>query len=144
MTTQDLRRDLGLGRDPAAPPAMVEDGLGELFDSSPARPVHTSAAAEVAFLSGLVSVLAAPFSLLLALSAGVAVLGLVSSVAGLARSSRAYVAGSVLASVGLVLSLAALALVGLRYAGIDTAVGDSFVPTLVDWLTSLNTLLPRP
>ncbi len=123
---------------------LVEDGLGALFDSSPARPVHTSVAAEVAFLLGLASVLAAPFSLLMVLSGGLAAVALVSSIIGLARSSGAYVAGGLLASVGLVLSLAALSLIGLRYAGIDTAVGDSFVPTLTDWLTSLNTLVPAP
>ena len=43
-------------------------------------------------------------------------------------------AGGLLAAVGLVLSLATLALVGLRYAGIDTAVGDAALPTFGSWL----------
>jgi hypothetical protein len=121
-----------------------EDALAALFESSPARSVHTSAAAEIAFVAGLAAVLAAPFSLLLALSGGLAVVGLVTAVIGLARSSRPAVAGGVLAALGLVLSLAVLALVGLRYAGMDTAFGDGVVPTLADWLRSLNGLVPRP
>lgn len=130
MTTQDLGHD--------------EDALGALFDSSPAREVHTSAAAGTAFLAGLVATLAAPFSLMLAVCLGLSVLGLVTSVVGLARSSRPAVAGGLLASVGLVLSLLALALVGLRYLGIDTAFGDALAPMLTDWLTALNTLVPAP
>ena len=47
-------------------------------------------------------------------------------------------------SIGLVLSLATPTLVGLRYLGIDTAVGDAAVPTLADWLAALNNLLPTP
>ena len=43
----------------------------------------------------------------------------------------------------MVLSLVTFALVGLRYLGIDTAVGDSTVPTIADWLRTLNDLLPR-
>lgn len=141
MTTQ------GIGRDQThspQEPALVEDELGGLFETSPARVVRTSAAAEVGFLAGLVALLAAPFSLMLAVSLGLGVLGLVSSVVGLAKASRRGVAGSLLASIGMVISLVALALVGLRYLGIDTAVGDGTVPTLVDWLTSLNDLLPQP
>jgi hypothetical protein len=138
MTTRALGEDLGQDH------LRDRDGLGELFDSSPARPVHTSAAAETAFLSGTVAALAAPFSLMLAVSLGLAAIGLVTSVVGLARASRRAVAGSLLASVGLVLSLAALALLGVRYLGIDTAFADGAVPTLVDWLTALNQLLPSP
>jgi hypothetical protein len=127
MTTQDLGHD-----------------LGALFESSPARPVHTSAAAEVAFLSGMVALLAVPFSLTMALGLGLSVVGLVTSLVGMARSSRPAVAGGLLASVGLVLSLSTLALIGLRYLGIDTAIGDSLAPTLADWLTALNDLVPSP
>lgn len=129
MTTQDLGSDLG--RD-----------LGSLFEHSPARTVRTSAAAVVGFLAGLVGVVCAPFSLMAALCVGLAAVSLVSSVLGLARASRVDVAGGMLASLGLVLSLATFALVGLRYAGIDTAVGDSTLPTIADWLRSLNGLLP--
>jgi hypothetical protein len=130
MTTQELGQD--------------EDALGALFDSSPARDVHTSAAAGTAFLAGLVAALAAPFSLMLAVCLGIAVLALVTSVVGLARSSRPAVAGGLLASVGLVLGLLALTLVGLRYLGIETAFGDALVPTLTEWLTTLNGLVPAP
>lgn len=146
MTTQGLGHDLGHGteRHLASDPAPGEDRLRALFESSPASLVHTSAAAVVAFLAGLVAVLGAPFALMLAVSLGLSVLGLVSSVIGLARSSRPAVAGSLLASVGLVLSLAALALIGLRYLGIDTTVGDSLLPTIADGLRSLNELVPHP
>lgn len=120
-----------------------DDPLGDLFDRSPALPAHTSAAAEVAFLAGLLGVLAVPFSLMTAACVGLAAVALVSSVVGLARASRPLVAGSLLASIGLVLSLATFALVGLRYLGIETMVGDSAVPTLADWLRSLNDLLPK-
>ncbi|MCW2847357.1 MAG: hypothetical protein JWR90_1331 [Marmoricola sp.] len=146
MTTQDLGRGFRqhLAPDPAAEPAIVEDELGALFETSPAIPVHTSVAAELGFLAGLVSVLAAPFPLMRVLCLGLAALALVCSIVGLARASRAWVAGTLLASIGLVLSLATFALIGLRYAGIDTTVDSSVVPTFVDWLTSLNALVPRP
>lgn len=144
MTTQDLGQDLGHGLVPRSTidSDSDEDALGALFENSPALPVHTSAAAEIAFVAGLFAVLAVPFSLMTALSLGLAAVGLVTSVVGMARSSRPTVAGGLLASVGLVLSLATLALVGLRYAGIDTAVGDGALPTFADWLTALNNLVP--
>ena len=146
MPTQDLGRDLGVGLGQPSPTArdVDEDRLRALFESSPASTVHTSVAAEVAFLAGLVAVLAAPFALMLAVCLGLSGLGVVTSVIGLARSSRPAVAGGLLASVGLVLSLATLGLIGVRYLGIDTAVGDAAVPTLVDWLAALNDLVPRP
>jgi hypothetical protein len=125
--------------------ALDDDAaLGVLFASSPSLPVHTSAAAEIAFVAGLLSILTVPFSLTMALSCGLAVLALVASIVGLARASRPIVAGGLLASLGLVLALATAGLVALRYVGIDTAVGDGSVSTLVDWLTSLNGLLPKP
>ncbi len=146
MTTQDLGHGLGheTGPESGGPGLSHEDRLGALFDSSPASLVHTSAAAEIAFVAGLFAVLTAPFSLTMALSLGLSALALVSSVVGMARSSRPTVAGGLLASVGLVLSLATLALIGLRYLGLDTAVGDSAVPTLVDWMAALNDLVPAP
>jgi hypothetical protein len=143
MTTQDLSRDLGAGSRPAASsPPVVEDELGVLFETSPERRVHTAATAEIAFVTGLLAALAVPFSLMLAVSLGLAVVALVTAVVGLARASRRGVAGSLLASVGLVLSLATLSLGGLRYLGIDTAFGDAAVPTITDWLAALNDLLP--
>ena len=66
------------------------------------------------------------------------------AILGMARASRPGTSGGVLAAVGLVSSLAAAALIGLRYLGIDTAFGDATVPTLADWLRSLNDLLPPP
>ncbi|MEO7351094.1 MAG: hypothetical protein ABIW17_04270 [Marmoricola sp.] len=143
MTTQDVGRELEPR--PEKRTALEADAaLGALFASSPARPVHTSAAAEIAFLGGLFGILAVPFSLMMALAAGLGALALVISIVGMARSSRPAVAGGVLAAVGFVLSLATLALVGLRYIGIDTAVGDSVVPWFDDWLRVLNDLLPKP
>jgi len=142
MTTHHL--EPGVTGSPAAEPAPDDSGFGELFESSPARLVHTSAAAEIAFLCGLVAILAVPFSLMAAVCVGLSALGLVTSILGLARASRPAVAGGLLASIGLVLSLGSLTLVGLRYLGIDTAVGDAAVPTLADWLAALNTLLPKP
>src|ERR1700712_5713676 len=122
MTLQDLGQGRAPVRHPAARAALIQDGsvddaLGALFASSPERPVHTSAAAELAFLAGLAGVVAAPFTLVAALCVGVSALGLVSSIVGLARASRPDVAGSMLASLGLVLSLATMAVVALRYAG---------------------------
>lgn len=144
MTTQDLGQAPGHGvvRRSTADEEPEQDALGALFESSPALPAHTSAAAEIAFVAGLFAVLAVPFSLMTALCLGVAAVGLVTSVVGMARSSRPTVAGGLLASVGLVLSLATLALVGLRYAGIDTTFGDGALPTFADWLTALNNLVP--
>jgi hypothetical protein len=141
MTTHRL--EPGIAGSPAADPPD-NDALGALFESSPARVVRTSAAAEVAFLCGLVAVLAVSFSLMAAVCVGLAAVGLVTSIVGLARASKPAVSGGLLASIGLVLSLATLTLVGLRYLGIDTAVGDAAVPTLADWLAALNTLLPTP
>src|SRR5437764_15069714 len=142
MTQQDLGHDPG--HDFAQDPQEPSGSLGPLFDSSPARTVQTSAAATVGFVLGLLGVLAVPFSLGLAISAGMATVALVSSIIGLARASRPAVAGGLLASVGLVLALATLALVGLRYAGLDTAFGDGLVPSLREVLDDLNGLLPRP
>ena len=142
MTTDRL--EPGVPSSPATEPAPYDDALGALFESSPARVVHTSAAAEIAFLCGLLAILAVPFSLMAAVCVGLSAVGLVTSIVGLARASKPAVSGGLLASIGLVLSLGALTLVGLRYLGIDTAVGDAAVPTLADWLAALNDLLPNP
>ena len=140
MTTQDLGRPLGQDLDRSS--STRDDALGALFDSSPARTVKTSAAAETAFVVGVFALLATPFSLMAALCLGLAAVGLVTAVLGMARASRRGTSGGVLAAVGLVSSLAAAAVIGLRYLGIDTAFGDAMVPTLADWLRSLNDLLP--
>jgi len=128
----------------AYPFPTEDDGLRGLFDASPDRPIHTSAAAEVAFVLGLVSLVIAPFSLMYAASLASAALGAVLGVVGLATTSRPDVAGRVLAPLGLFLSLTALTVVGLRYAGLDTAVGDALVPTFRSWLETLNGWVPSP
>jgi hypothetical protein len=142
MTTQDLGRPVG--QDPNPGSTTRDDALGALFESSPARTVKTSAAAETAFVLGLTALVASPFSLLAGLCLVLATAGLVTAILGMARASRPATAGGVLAAVGLVSSLGAAALVGLRYLGIDTAFGDAAVPSLADWLRSLNDLLPPP
>ena len=96
------------------------------------------------FVLGLLALACSPFSLLMALVLGMATVAVVSGVVGLAQASRPGVAGGVLAAVGLVLGLVSLGLVGLRYAGVDTAFGDELLPTLHDWLESLNGLVPTP
>ena len=77
-----------------------DDGLSGLFDASPDRPIQTSAAAQLAFVLGLVSLLAVPFSLMYAASVVTAGLGAVPGVVGVATTSRPDVAGRVLASLG--------------------------------------------
>ena len=123
----------------------TEDGsLAGLFDASPDRPIHTSAAAEVAVVLGLVSLIAVPFSLMHAASAGTAALGAILGVVGVATTSRPDVAGRVLAPLGLFLCLTVLMLVGLRYAGLDTAFGDDLLPTILSVLEGLNAWFPNP
>jgi hypothetical protein len=136
MTTQDPGQDFGPDDSPGE--------LGTLFDSSPARSAQTSVAAVTAFVLGLLAILAVPFSLAMTLSLGMAAVALVSSIAGMARASRPEIAGGLLASVAMVLALTTLALVGLRYIGVDTAFGDGLAPTLRDWLDALNGLVPAP
>jgi hypothetical protein len=121
-----------------------DDSLGALFESSPDRPVHTSAAAESALLLGLVALAAVPFSITFALALGAAAVGAFFGMVGIATTSRPDVAGRALVPLGLALCFATLVLVGLRYLGLDTAFGDGLVPTLGDWLGRLNDLVPRP
>ncbi len=121
-----------------------DSDLTELFDASPDLGAHTSVAAESAFLLGVASLLAVPFSVMLAVSAGLGVVGLVSGMVGLATTGRRGVTGSALAPVGLIASLVTLALLGLRYLGVDTAVGDQFAAQLQAALEGLNALLPQP
>jgi hypothetical protein len=122
----------------------VDSDLGELFARSPADPAHTAAAAEMSFVLGLVAVLTVPFTLTYGLSVMVAGLCVVISVVGLAQASRTAAAGSTLATLGLVMSIAVLALVALRFAGVDTAFGDSWVPHLRSGLQALSDLVPTP
>jgi hypothetical protein len=122
----------------------ADGGIQAIFDSSPAVRVHVSAAAETAFLLGLIALCAAPFALMHGLTLGVGVLGIFFAVVGVATASRPNVAGGVLAGVGVLFSCAALVLVGLRYLDLDTAFGDGWLPTIREWLDDLNALLPRP
>ncbi|MDN5895134.1 MAG: hypothetical protein L0H93_14070 [Nocardioides sp.] len=121
-----------------------DDGLDRLLGTSPDRKIHTSAAAETAFLSGLVAIFTAPFTAVQALSLIAGVVSLVFVVVGMAATSRPNVAGRALVPAGLFLALASLVLVGLRYVAVDTAFGDEFVPTLVAWLDSLHSWLRLP
>ncbi|MDQ4055464.1 MAG: hypothetical protein M3237_22615 [Actinomycetota bacterium] len=124
--------------------APEDGGIHELFEASPAREVHTSAAAETSFLVGLVAALAAPFSVTAGLSLATGVLATVFGVVGIATTSRPNVAGRLLTPVGLFLAFIALTVVGLRYLGVETAFGDGLVPTLREWLDDLNSRLPLP
>ena len=122
---------------------MVPDdvGMDVLLDSSPEPGVHTSAAAEIAFLLGLVALFSAPFSITTGLSVGTGAAALLVGGIGMVTTSRKYVAGKALVPLSLVLGLVAMAVVGLRYLGVDTAFGDAWVPTITDWLDTLNTKL---
>lgn len=123
---------------------LDDGGLDALFESSPDLEVHTSAAAELAFLLGLVALASAPFSVMhsVSLLAGIASFAL--AFVGVATTSRPNVAGGALAPFGLLFAFIALAMVGLRYLGLDTAVGDALAPTIRDWLDWLNASLPQP
>jgi hypothetical protein len=121
-----------------------EGGLQALFENSPDPGVHTSAAAELGFLLGLVALAAAPFSMTLGLALAVATVAAATSLIGVVATSNPYVAGRALAPAGLVFGLVALALVGLRYVGLDTAFGDDLLPAIGNWLDQLNTRLGTP
>ena len=124
--------------------APDEGSFQELFEASPDREVRTSAAAEAGILIGLVAVLAAPFSVMHGLSLATGILGAVFGLVGVATTSRPNVAGRVLAPAGLFFACVALVVVGMRYVGVETAFGDGLVPTIRDWLDSLNSRLPLP
>jgi len=121
-----------------------DGGLQGLLEASPDRGAHTSAAAEIAFVLGLVAFVAAPFSVMYATSLATGALGLTFGFVGMARTSRPNVAGQALVPLGLFLGCAAIVVVGLRYLGVDTAFGDDLVPTLQGWMDSLNSHVPGP
>ena len=121
-----------------------DGGLQALFESSPAVGVHTSAAAEIALLLGLIALGAAPFSVTHGVSMTAGVLAIFFAVVGVATASRPNVAGGGLVGIGVLFACTALILVGLRYVGLETAFGDELVPTMREWLDELNALLPRP
>lgn len=124
--------------------APEDGGLDALFESSPDLDVHTSAAAEIALLLGIVAALSAPFSVMHAVALGAGAAAFLLGFVGVAMTSHPNVAGKALAPTGLALALLALLTVGLRYAGLDTAYGDDALPTLRSWLDALNASLPRP
>jgi hypothetical protein len=129
----------------AAYDASPEDSpLQALMQTSPDVHVHTSAAAQTAFLLGLAAALSAPFSLTMFLATAGGAAGVVFGIAGVVLTSRRGVAGGVLALVGLISGLCAVVLVGLRYLGLDTAFGDAWVAQLRDLLRWSNDLLPAP
>jgi len=119
-------------------------GLEQLLDESPAPRARMSAAAETALVCGLGAVLTALFSLLFGVSLVFGALAVLAGLVGLVSTHRADVAGSALNVLGLLLALLGLSLLGLRYLGIDTAVGDPLVPWLTDRLHHWNTKLPQP
>ncbi len=120
------------------------EALPSLFDGSPRRVVSTSAAAQTSFVLGLAAFLATPFAVAHTLCLGLAAIALVTGVVGLGRASAPTRSGGLLASVGLVLALVTLGVVGIRYLGVDTTFGGTAGPVLLDWLGALNTLVPRP
>lgn len=124
--------------------AADEVGLVELMALSPESRAHMSVAGEAAFLLGLASVLAVPFSGLLAVSVVTALGAMVCGVVGMATTRGPDIAGGALTAVGLFAGLTTATVVGLRYAGLDTAFGDDLVPWFADVLQRLNVLLqPR-
>lgn len=106
--------------------------------------MHTSFAAESGFLLGLVAVIAAPFSVMHAVTIALGAVALAASFVGLAATSRENVAGRALAPFGLAFAFVALILVGLRYLGVETAFGDGLAPEIRAWLESLNGRFPQP
>lgn len=114
------------------------DGLEGLFEASPDRGIHTSAAAETGFLLGLAALLAAPFSIMHAVALAGGGVAMLCSFFGVVTTSRENVAGKALVPLGLVCGFAAVVLVGVRYLGLDTAYGDGLLPALGDALERLN------
>ena len=125
--------------------AAPEDGaLQELFEASPDRQVHTSVAAETAFVVGLIALISAPFSVMHAVTFAASVVGVIAGFVGMATTSRPDVAGRGLAPAGFFFAIVALVLIGLRYLEVDTAFGDGLVPTIREWLDAFNSWLPLP
>ena len=119
-------------------------GLQELIEGSPAPRARMSVAAETALVCGLGAVLTATFSILFGMSVVFAGLAVLAGLVGLISTHRPDVAGSALNVLGLFLGLLALAAIGVRYLGIDTAIGDPLIPWLTDQLHHWNTKLPQP
>jgi hypothetical protein len=121
-----------------------EVGLEELLAESPAPRARMSVAAETALVFGLGAVLTATFSILFGVSLVFGAVAVLTGLVGLVSTHRADVAGSALNVFGLFLGLLAIAVIGVRYLGIDTTIGDSLIPWLTDQLHHWNTKLPQP
>jgi len=121
-----------------------EVGIQALMAYSPESRVHMSVAAESAFLLGLCALLTAPFSALFAITGLLSLGALVLGVVGMITTREPELAGGALAPLGMMTGLVAAALVGLRYAGLDTAFGDAFAPWFWDQLQTWNARLPQP
>jgi len=103
-----------------------------------------SVAAETALVCGLGAMLTATFSILFGVSLAFGALAFLAGLIGLITTHRPDVAGSALNVLGICLGLLALAIVGVRYLGIDTTIGDPLLPWLTDQLHHWNTKLPQP
>lgn len=121
-----------------------EVGLDALIESSPASRVRMSMAAEAALICGLGAALTATFSILFGVALALGALAMLAGMVGLVTTRSPEVAGSALNVLGLLLALVAVALVGVRYVGIDTTVGDPLLPWLADQLHHWNAKLPQP
>lgn len=119
-------------------------GLQGLIDASPAPRAHMSVAAETALVCGLGAILTAPFSILFGVSVLLATVAVLSGMVGLVTTHRPDIAGSALTAFGASFGLLALALIGVRYLGLDSAFGDAVIPWIADQLHHWNTKLPQP
>jgi hypothetical protein len=118
--------------------------LQALFDGPPAPRAHTSVAAETALVCGLGAVLAAPFSILFGVAMLLGSVAVLSGMVGWVTTHGPDVAGSALTAFGICFGALAIALVGVRYLGLDSAFGDAIVPWIADQLHHWNTRLPQP
>jgi len=118
--------------------------LQALLDDSPASSVHTSVAAEAALVCGLGAVLTAPFSILFGVAMLLGLVAIFSGIVGLVTTHRPDVAGSALTAFGICFGALAIALIGVRYLGVDSAFGDAVGPWIADQLHQWNTRLPQP
>lgn len=111
---------------------------------SPESRAHMSVAGELTFLLGLGALLTAPFSDLFGVTLLLAAAALCCGVVGMITTRGSEIAGGALSAVGLFGGLVGGVLVGLRYLGLDTAVGDDVAPWFWDQLLRWNSSLPQP
>jgi hypothetical protein len=118
--------------------------LQALLDGSAVPHAHVSVAAETALICGLGAVLAAPFSILFGVAMVLGSVAVVSGMVGWVTTHDPDLAGSALTAFGICFGALAIALVGVRYLGLDSAFGDAIVPWIANQLHRWNTLLPQP